>query len=409
MKIAYFINQYPAVSHSFIRREIAALEDRGVEVLRIALRADEPSLADPADKQEVGKTRYILRISKVALLCVMARMLASSPIRFFGVLIRAIRIGITSERGALRHLAYFAEAMVLNQWMSKADVKHVHAHFGTNSTTVAMLASMLGGVQYSFTVHGPEEFDKPAAIHLSEKIKRAKFVVAITSFCRSQLFRQVNTDQWSKIHIVHCGLDKLFLQQVAVKSQSAENIACPEENVFVCVGRLCEQKGQLLLIEAVRDVCQTGHEMKLILAGDGPMRPEIEQKISKYGLQDVVEITGWIGGEDVKRYLSCSKAMVLPSFAEGLPVVIMEALAMGRPVITTYIAGIPELVEDGKEGWMIPAGSRTHLADALRKAIDASPETCRQMGLSGQQKVAIRHDAEQESQRLAQHFAGALA
>ena len=401
MKIAYFVNQYPAVSHSFIRREILALEKIGIQVSRIALRVDVDSLVDQGDRDELSRTQYILSLNKISILLTVLEYLICHPILGLRSAIASFRLGLNSERGIFKHLAYFVEAVVLNSWVREKNIKHVHAHFGTNSTTVAMLASMLGGVQYSFTVHGPEEFDKPDYIHLSEKIRRAKFVVAITSFCRSQLFRQVTSEYWPKIKIVRCGLDQYFLENPTIVEEV-------DENVFVCIGRLCEQKGQILLIEALRDVLQGGASAKLILAGDGPMRKEIEQKIEHYGLGDSVKITGWISGEEVKKYLASCKAMVLPSFAEGLPVVIMEALAMRKPVITTYIAGIPELIENGIEGWLIPAGSRQDLTRALLKAINTEADTYKKMGESGYLKVAEYHNIDKESQRLAQHLRGAL-
>lgn len=399
MKIAYFVNQYPAVSHSFIRREIQALEKLGIDVLRIALRVDESKIVDSEDKLELARTRYLLSLHPLQMLKLLGALMLTKPANFFSIAFHAICLGYRSERGVLRHIAYFIEAVVLNRWLQEAGVKHVHAHFGTNSTTIAMLASMLGNCQYSFTVHGPEEFDKPAFIHLPEKIERAKFVVAITSFCRSQLYRLVPSDQWGKIEVVRCGLDSLFL-----KNADVEDDRDPPEDLFVCVGRLCEQKGQLLLLDAMNDVIKNGHSMKLILAGDGPMREEIDSKIAHYSLEDRVEITGWISGDEVKKYISRSKAMVLPSFAEGLPVVIMEALAMKKPVITTYIAGIPELVENEVDGWLVPAGSRGDLVNALTKAIQASPGVCRKMGESGYGKVSEYHDITKESERLALQF-----
>ena len=401
MKIAYFVNQYPAVSHSFIRREILALEKIGIEVTRIALRVDLDKLVDQGDRDELARTQYILGMSKASVLLLLFKYLIRHPYAGLKTTIASIRLGLNSERGILKHFAYFVEGIILNTWMRQKNIHHVHAHFGTNSTTVAMFASMLGDVQYSFTVHGPEEFDKPEYIHLTEKIHRAKFVVAITSFCRSQLFRQVTSEYWPKIKIVRCGLDKYFLENPTL----VEDVS---DNVFVCIGRLCEQKGQILLIEAMRDLLKAGHSAKLILAGDGPMREEIEQKIEQYGLGDNVKITGWISGEEVRNYLASSKAMVLPSFAEGLPVVIMEALAMRKPVITTYIAGIPELIENGIEGWLIPAGSLQDLTRALMKAINTEPETYKKMGESGYLKVAEYHNIDTESQRLAQHLRGAL-
>ena len=405
MKIAYFINQYPTASHSFIRREILALERQGVEVERFALRKDLAKIVDREDKAEIGKTRYILDQGWGRILLQTVKTVAASPLRFARVLALALRMGVRSDRGSLRHLIYVAEACVLKEWLVRARISHLHAHFGTNSAAIAMFCGVLGDVDYSFTVHGPEEFDKAEFIAIGEKIRRAKFVAAITSYCRSQLYRQVESDHWPKIHQVHCGVDRQFLETEIPQSEHVG--AGSDEIVFTCIGRLCEQKGQLLLIDAVKQLVDDGARIRLILAGDGPMRGAIEQRIASYQLQDCVEITGWVDSAQVRAYLLASKAMVLPSFAEGLPVVIMEAMALQKPVITTYIAGIPELVQDGVNGWLVPAGCSNAIAAALKRAIAASGAACREMGSVGREMIQRRHNIDTEAAKLVRLFGGA--
>ncbi|TGD73967.1 colanic acid biosynthesis glycosyltransferase WcaL [Mangrovimicrobium sediminis] len=401
MKLAYLVNQYPKASHSFIRREILALESLGHSVSRFALRSDAADVVDAQDIAERERTRYILsggpgQFARSLFACV-----RSAPLATLRAFIDACRIGWGSERGVLLHLAYFLEAAVLVQWCREAEVEHVHAHFGTNSTTIAMLARTMGGCAYSFTVHGPEEFDKAQFIALPEKIRQSSFTVAITSFCRSQLYRLVEHTHWDKIKIVHCGLDEDFLRATPLREAANDEEQVP---VLTCVGRLCEQKGQLLLIDAVRELVSAGHQFRLVLAGDGPMRPEIERAIAEYQLQDVVAITGWISSAQVKTCIEQSKALVLPSFAEGLPVVLMEAMALGKPVLTTYIAGIPELVEEGRSGWLVPAGSRERLRQALEAVLAAPDEQCSQMGEVGRSRVLADHDAQREAQTLASYL-----
>jgi len=393
LKVAYLINQYPKVSHSFIRREIQALERKGIQVLRYAIRSCADELVDDADQQELAKTRYLLEVGGLGLLKATLRVCLSRPIIFLRTVWLAIQMGITAERGILYHLIYLAEAALLLDWLTTAEVTHLHVHFGTNSTTVALLCQALGGPSYSFTVHGPEEFDKVQGIALPQKIARAAFVVAISSFGKSQLYRWCSQDQWSKIHVVHCGLDSLFLNQ--------EPLPLPTAPRLVCVGRLCEQKGQLLLIEAVKQLSVEGLAFHLTLVGDGSMRDEIEQLIERYQLQSQVTITGWLSSTEVHQHLSNARAMVLPSFAEGLPVVIMESLALNRPVITTYVAGIPELVEPGVCGWLISPGSIDALVEALRSALQQSDQTLLQMGAAGAAKVRQRHDIDLETNKLA--------
>lgn len=393
MRIAYFINQYPKVSHSFIRREILALERQGFEVQRIALRGWDAELVDVEDVSERDKTQYVLQGGVKGLAAPVLQVLRAQPRRFFAALWLALRMGRRADRPWPYHLVYLAEACLLLNWVRAFGAEHVHAHFGTNSTEVVMLANELGGPAYSFTVHGPEEFDKPQSIYLGEKVRRAAFVAAISSYGRSQLFRWVAHTHWEKVKVVHCGLERAFHDVPAV--------AVPAAPRLVCVGRLCEQKGQLLLLEAARILAVQGVEFELVLAGDGEMRGQIEALIARHGLQAKVRITGWISSEQVRAEILAARALVLPSFAEGLPVVIMEAMALRRPVLTTYVAGIPELVNPGENGWLFPAGAVDELAAAMTDCLAQPAEVLQRMGESAYQKVLERHDIDTEAAKLA--------
>jgi colanic acid/amylovoran biosynthesis glycosyltransferase len=399
MTIAYLVNQYPKVSHSFIRREIAGLEACGIQVARFAIRSCKAELVDEEDKLELEKTRVVLDVGVIGLLFGLLGVAIARPIRLLSVFWLMLQVSWHSDRGVLRHVIYLAEACVLLGWFSELGIAHVHAHFGTNSTTVAMLCSALGGPAYSFTVHGPEEFDKAEAIALTEKIKRAAFVVAVSSFGKSQLYRWCEHQQWEKIQVVHCGVDELFLTQA--------HTPVPDQPQLVCVGRLCEQKGHLLLLEAARQLAALGLAFKLVLVGDGPLRPQIEQLIVRHGLQDQVEITGWASNHAVQQHILASRAMVLPSFAEGLPVVVMEALALGRPVISTYVAGIPELVEP-ECGWLVPPGAVEPLIAAMQTALQMPVEKLEQMGMLGASRVEAQHNVMREASKLAALFRSSL-
>src|SRR6185295_8257895 len=243
-RIAYCINQYPKVSHAFIQREINALERQGFEILRISLRGWDSELVDADSHRERARTRYVLRDGILPLLLAMFRMLLAAPWRFWGALALAIRMGRHAERPLAYHVAYFAEACRILPWLRSFGATHIHAHFGTNSAEVVMLAHALGGPPYSFTVHGPYEFDKPEFLGINEKLRRAAFVVAVSSFGRGQLFRWVEHAHWHKIKIVHGGLDDTFHASAATPPPTAPRL--------VCVGRLCAEKGQLLLVEAAR-------------------------------------------------------------------------------------------------------------------------------------------------------------
>ncbi|MCT7949707.1 glycosyltransferase [Ancylothrix sp. C2] len=395
MKIAYLINQYPKISHSFIRREIASLEAAGIPVERYSIRP-QMDLIDRADRVEIDKTKAVLGIGMLrSILCVL-QVALKAPGKFVQALGLTLKTSWGADRSVLHHLAYLMEACVLLLWFEKQKITHVHVHFGTNSTTVAMLCRVLGGPAYSFTVHGPEEFDRGKNISLEPKINNAAFVVAISSFGKSQLFRHCHRQHWSKIHVVHCGVDEEFL------NQPPTNI--PATPRLVCVGRLCEQKGQLLLVEAAKLLAATGTEFKLILVGDGELRAEIETVIAENNLQNCIEITGWADTNKVRQEILASRVMVLPSFAEGLPVVLMESLALGRPAISTYVAGIPELIEEGVSGWLIPAGSVEAVAKAMKTALEMPVQQLEQMGIAGSQKVLQQHNSATEAAKLAGLF-----
>jgi colanic acid/amylovoran biosynthesis glycosyltransferase len=401
VRIAYLINQYPTVSHSFIRREIVALERSGVEVLRVAVRGWVDKAASTADADERLRTRYLLQggagpMLKATLLC-----LAKRPLHFAKALWSALKFSRGSLRPLPLHLVYLAEACLLRRWLARAGCHHVHAHFGTNAAEVATLCQRLGGPGYSFTVHGPEEFDMPAALHIAEKVRQSRFVVAISSFGRSQLLRWIDAADWPKIRVVHCGLDGEFSAQPLTPP--------PPTPQLVCVGRLCEQKGQLLLLRAVHHLREQGTRVQLVLAGDGEMRRDVEALVAELGIADQVRITGWIGGPTVRREILEARALVLPSFAEGLPVVLMEAMALGRPVITTYIAGIPELVTPGDTGWLIPAGDVQALAEAMQAVLGHDDAELATIGARARERALARHSIDIEAGKLAAHFRAATA
>lgn len=394
LKIAYFINQYPKVSHSFIRREILALERQGFEIQRIALHGWSDLLPDPEDQQEQRRTRYVLRHGAWALLLPTFEVLLRSPIRFLAALWLAVKMARRSDRTLPYHFAYVAEACRILPWLAKFGATRLHAHFGSNSTEVALLAHVLGGPPYSFTIHGPGEFSQP--VGLEEKIHQSAFVVTISCFGRSQLYLRSRYEDWPKIKIVHCGLERAFYE-------TAPSTVTPSLR-FVCVGRICEEKGQVLLVQAAALLAAKGILFELVFAGDGPKRAEIDNLIDKYGLSKQIRITGWISSSEVRNEIMAARALVLPSFAEGLPVVIMEAMALRRPVLTTYIAGIPELVRPGENGWLFPAGCVNELAKAMEECLSTPLADLQKMGDAAHMRVIARHSIDTEAAKLAELF-----
>ncbi|MCJ9669483.1 MULTISPECIES: glycosyltransferase [unclassified Neorhizobium] len=391
MRIAYFTNQYPAPSHTFIRREIVALEARGHRVERYAIRPFRGTLKDPEDIGEARRTRHILRTPLIRAFASVVRQALGRPGPSLKALGIALRFARTSGGRYLRHLVYFWEAMILADWCRRDKIDHLHVHFGTNPATVATLAHEIGGMKFSFTVHGPEEFDRPETLGLGDKIRASSFVVAVSSYGRSQLLRWADLGDWRKIEVVHCGIDQRYLSDDVELNRSDPRL--------VCVARLSEQKGHLLLLQATANLRAEGTHFELVLVGDGPLRAEIGREIERLGLGGTVVLMGMISQDDVRNEILRAKALVLPSFAEGLPVVLMESMALKRPVISTYVAGIPELVQPDN-GWLVPAGDLEALTGAMRQALFASDVELFRKGEAGRRRALERHDINKSAAAL---------
>ena len=392
MKLAYLTGQYPKVSHTFVRREILGLEALGHEVVRLSVRKADSGVVDPLDLVELERTTVFFGSSPLRWASAFLAALVRAP----GPLLRELAAVVTRlgrPGPALgQRAAYLLEAAFFLDVTRREGVQHVHAHFGRNGGSVARLMHRLGGPSFSMTVHGPDEFDDPIGHELGEKVAASAFTAAISSYTTAQLRRWVPVDSWSKLHVVHCSVDESFFEDCEPIADDCES--------FVCVGRLCAQKGQLILLDAFASLLREGRRARLVLAGDGEMRSAVEARIRALGIADHVAITGWISEQEVRDQLRAARCMVLPSFAEGLPVVIMEALAMGRPVISTYIAGIPELVRDGENGWLVPAGDAPALTAALRAALDATPRELDARGQAGAKRVREQHFVTTEVGRL---------
>ncbi len=392
MRIAYFINEYPKVSHTFIRREILALERRGVTVERYSLRGNRDSLPDATDRAEFDQTRFVLKASAPEIFRGLAATALRAPLKTLKTLGRAVRTGLESRRGVMPQLAYFVEAAVLRTWWSEADIHHVHAHFGTNPAAVVMFCRMLGGPDYSLTIHGSEEFDRPEELVLSDKIRGARFVATVSSFGRGQVLRWADEGDWPKVHVVRCGLDPEYFDAVDRTSGQRPRI--------LCIGRLSKEKGQIFLVRAVYGLKNRGADFEVVLAGDGPLRSNVEAEIEELGLQDRITITGWIDNAKIRELLAGTHTLVVPSLAEGLPIVIMEAFAMKVPVISSALAGIPELVEDGKSGWLVPTSDVEALVEALESSLSMGSSERAAMAERGYRRVRDMHSADREADRL---------
>lgn len=394
--IAYLTGDYPKVSHTFILREVEAVRAAGVPVITCSIR--QPPEAEFKGQEELrarAETFYVIAAAKNPLRLASAhgRALLRSPGGWFRSFALAIRMRSPGLKALIWQLFYFLEAGVLADHLRRNHVSHLHNHFGNSSCSVAVLAAELAGIPFSFTEHGPAIFFEVDRWALPEKIKRARFVVAITHFCRSQLMLFSDPNDWDKITIVHCGVDPAAYRHDP--GGSGKRVAF--------VGRLDPVKGALLLIEAMAVVLKAHPDATLTLAGDGPARAGAEARARALGIEAAVQFAGFMTQGQVADLLANSDMLVLPSFAEGLPVVYMEALASRIPVVASRVAGVQELVEDGVTGYAIPPGDVATLADPMIRLMD-DPATARAMGEAGRKAVEAGFDIRHEGARLADLF-----
>jgi colanic acid/amylovoran biosynthesis glycosyltransferase len=392
--VLYLINQYPTISHTFIKREVLALERLELRVVRVAARAGK-ALVDSGDTEEKERTTYLLQ-QPFGLLQAVARFLLLRPHRFAKALAVSFRMMRRSDRGPFLHIVYLIEACGVASLVRSAGATHIHAHFGTNPAEVALLASQLSGVTYSFTVHGCEEYDKPEFLGLRAKIRGAAFVAAVSYYGRSQLFRWCDDVDRNKIKLIRCGLEEGF-------HDGADDVPC-DATRFICVGRLCRLKGYDVLVEAAAAMAAAAQRFEVVIVGDGEARSELESLIADHRLSGTVRLVGALSSADVRREIVCARALIVPSLAENLPVVIMEAMALRRPVVATQIGGIPELVIPRETGWLVPASSVDALAGAMTECLLASREELSAMGRKGRERVLALHDVDREAAALADLF-----
>ncbi len=400
--IAYLTGEYPRATDTFIQREVAALRTLGLEVKTCSIRrTDGGHLVGPEQHSEAAQTFYVLKAASQPLRLISAHLaaLTTSPQRYFKALALAVKTSAPGTRALLYQLIYFAEAAVLARHLKQQNVRHLHNHIATATCTVAMLASEISGIPFSFTLHGPDIFFAPHRWRLDEKIRRASFVACISHFCRAQAMAFADPSDWDKLAIVHCGVEpSRYLS-------SPDRAARGTGHNLLFVGRLASVKGLPVLFQALAGLVPDHQDLMLTLIGDGPDRALLQDQVNQLGLQDHVAFAGYQSQDAVARALLESDLLLLPSFAEGLPVVLMEAMAAGLPVLTTRIAGVPELVEDGISGILVPPGDVDALADGLRKLL-ADANLRHRMGQAGRQKVIAEFTASNEAARLATLFAG---
>ncbi|WP_241557964.1 glycosyltransferase family 4 protein [Falsirhodobacter deserti] len=401
--IAYLTGEYPKVSHTFIQREIEMLEAAGHTILRCSVR-QAPAKDVVADQQaEAARTFFVLKAAKQPATLIRAHLAAlrRDRGRWLSALRLAWRTRPPGAKALLWQIFYFLEAAVLTRHLLDRRAVHLHNHFASSSGSVAMLTSEMSGIPFSFTMHGPTEFFEPKWWRLDEKVGRAAFVACISHYCRSQLMFFSDPVHWHRLRIVHCGVrPERYARDIARPADA------PARVLFV--GRLDSVKGGRLLLEAFGALRERHPDAALEIVGDGPDRAAMEARARELGLGSKVRFHGYRTQEEVARILSGADMLVLPSFAEGVPVVLMEAMASGLPVVSTRIAGIPELVEDGKTGFLVPAGDLETLTARIDTLL-SDPQRAQAMGAAGRAVVEAEFNLEREATWLAQIFAGSQA
>lgn len=400
LRIAYMTGEYLRVSpFVFIYREISALRRAGIHVETISVRGvPESECVSPEQKGERDTTHILVPFSLIALAKAHGRLKFTAPGGYF----RAFRLAMATRqpgiKGLMYQLAYFLEAGLVVERMHQRGLTHLHNHLGSSSCTVAMLASEMGGFSFSVSLHGPDIFFEPYRWRLDAKLERATFVCCISHFCRSQAMIWAPPERWNRLHIIHCGVEPAVF---APKRHEGTGTR------LIFVGRLAAVKGIPVLLEAVTRLRQHHPDVELVLAGDGPDRAWIERKADELKIADRIRITGYLSPERVREALSASDIFVMASFAEGVPVVLMEAMATGLPVIATRIAGIAELVDDGESGYLTPPSD----VDSLVERIDGllrDAELRNRMGAAGRAKVESDFDTAKEGEKLRRILESAL-
>lgn len=401
--VGYVMGRYPAISHTFILREVQALREAGTHVSTFSIwRTDPEKLLSEADRAEAARTYTVLPRSAVSLVGIHARAFARGPRSYLATLGRALRLSPGGLRGHLWQFFYFVEAVVVREEARRGGARHLHAHFSGNSSQAAMLAAHLerkAGWTWSVTLHGPVEFFDIERSRLREQVASASRVIAISDFARSQILSLLPEDRWDKVSVVHCGVDP---DDFPPREGGASDDGAVK---VLSVGRLVPVKGQAVLLEAIALLHTRGVAVEATLIGEGPRKKHLESMARRLGIADNVRFAGAVGQDEIRAHYTDSDIFCLSSFAEGLPVVLMEAMATGVPVVATRVMGVPELVRDGVNGLLVPPARPDALADALgRLAVDRALRD--ELSGRGRETVLAEFDVRDSAVALQRLFDG---
>lgn len=396
MRLAYLVSRYPLTSHTFILREVLALRRAGAEIDTFTVRrSGEEHLLSEADREADATTHALVPPRPAALLGAHLRALATRPARYLATMRLALSLRGPGARATLWQLFYFGESALMWRECKRRGIRHIHAHHANVASDVALLAAHLGGEDWSwsFTMHGSTEFFDVREHRLPQKVELAEFVVCVSDHGRSQLMTHVGTEHWDKLRVVHCGVDVSAFEPPGQRPGGAGG-------EILTVGRVVPVKGQSLLVEALPELARRGVDARLTIVGDGPQLPELRELARRLGVQERVSFVGAVGQDEIREHYERADVFALPSFAEGLPVVLVEAMAMGLPVVASRITGVPELVEEGVSGELVAPGRGDDLAGALARLLSESPERRAEMGRAGRRRVEAEFDVERTAAEL---------
>jgi glycosyltransferase involved in cell wall biosynthesis len=393
-RFACLIAQHPAINHAVILREVRLLRQH-FEIYTVSVRAPDRPFDQLAaeERDEAQRTYYVNPAGAGAALTALTSALFSIPIRFIGALWYAVKLAKMRIRQVGLNLAYFAQAAIVGHWMRRHQLRHLHTHY---SSTVALLVHKLFGFEISISFHGPDEFNDPAGFLISEKVAACTFVRAISHYSRSQLMKSSAVADWGKIEVIYMGVDP---DAFAPRPFRVD----PARIDIVCVGRLAPVKAQHILIGAVDLVRRDYPAVLLHLVGGGPDRQALEEEVAARGLGRNVVFHGFTPQDKLDELYRGADIFALPSFAEGVPGVLMEAMAMEIPCVSTWITGIPELIRNGIDGFLVAPSDVDAFADAIRKLIGDS-DLRRRTGQAGRARVLDKFDLRKNSAALADVF-----
>jgi glycosyltransferase involved in cell wall biosynthesis len=397
--LAYLISTYPTLSMTFVLREVLALRELGFRVETASINPpDRPFNTLTAVEAAEARSTYCVKQHGLtgATVAKLQTVFGNFGGYWRGVR-RAFRLAGLDLRRLYLNLMYFIEALMVGQWMKRKGLRHLHVHLASQAASVGLFVRTVFGFGYSLTVHGPDEFYDADRQMLAEKIRAADFLCCISSFARSQLMMLSPYEHWSKFVVSPLGVDPEIF---APKPERA----APETFEILCVGRLTPAKGQHILIDAVERLTQEGRQVRLRLVGSGPDETSLREHAARSAAGEYVIFEGAVNQDRIRDFYAAADAFCLPSFAEGLPVVLMEAMAMELPCATTHIAGIPELIRDGVDGLLVPPSDRDALVTALARLMDDA-ELRQRMGKSGRARVVEHYDLRRSVERLARIFA----